>query len=29
LVRPAQEPQSYELISMSGNIPSLPRVVKW
>ncbi len=29
LLRPAQQPQSYELISMSGNIPSLPRVVKW
>jgi len=29
LLRSAQEPRSYELISMSGNIPSLPRVVKW
>jgi myo-inositol-1(or 4)-monophosphatase len=29
LLRPAPDPGSFELISMSGAIPSLPRIVKW
>jgi len=29
LLRPAPDPGSFELISMSGAIPSLPRMVKW
>ena len=29
LLRPAPDPGSFELISMSGAIPSLPRIVRW
>ena len=29
LLRPAPDPGSFELISMSNGIPSLPRIVKW